>query len=143
MRILTSALALTLLLITACGAPEQEAQTEEVTSEGVIDLGNATCPVMELEVMDGEYVDWEGYRIHFCCAGCDNTFLADPEKYMSILAEDPSVSVDLSSFMLSEDSTDCMPGGCGMMTAECPDCTDEVMCDSCIADNDTAACHTE
>ena len=143
MRILTSALALTLILISACGASEQEAQTEEVTSEGVIDLGNATCPVMELEVMDGEYVDWEGYRIHFCCAGCDNTFLADPEKYMSILAEDPSVSVDLSSFMLAEDSTGCMPGGCGMMTAECPDCTDEVMCDSCIADNDTAACHTE
>ena len=105
MRILTSALALTLILISACGASEQEAQTEEVTSEGVIDLGNATCPVMELEVMDGEYVDWEGYRIHFCCAGCDNTFLADPEKYMSILAEDPSVSIDLSSFKLPEDST--------------------------------------
>lgn len=143
MRILTSALALSLLLITACGVSEQEAQTEEVMSEGVIDLGNATCPVMELDVMDGQYIDWEGYRIHFCCAGCDDTFRADPEKYMSILAEDPSVSVDLSSFKISENSTGCTSGGCDMMPAECPDCTDEVMCDSCTADNDPAACHTE
>ena len=105
MKMIISALALSLLLFSACGTPEQEATVEDATSEGIIDLANATCPVMGLEVMDGQYIEWEGYRINFCCAGCDETFLTDPEMYMGILAEDPSVTADLSSFQLSTEPT--------------------------------------
>ena len=43
---------------------------------------NEICPVMGHEVDPDIYVDYEGRRIGFCCAGCDKKFLADPEKYL-------------------------------------------------------------
>lgn len=95
--------ALTFSLL-ACGAPAEEPQAveeEQITDTeeiDIIDLANETCPVMGRSVMEGVYTDWEGYRIHFCCPGCDGTFLSDPEHYMGILAEDPSVTEDLSSY---------------------------------------------
>jgi YHS domain-containing protein len=72
-------------------------ETAEQLPEGVVDLDNTLCPVMGLQVMEGEYVDWEGYRVHFCCSGCDEAFLSDPEHYLGVLAEDPSVAGILES----------------------------------------------
>ena len=34
------------------------------------------------EVDPDIYVDYQGRRIGFCCAGCDEQFLKDPEKYL-------------------------------------------------------------
>ena len=28
------------------------------------------------------YTDHQGKRIYFCCAGCDSTFLENPDKYL-------------------------------------------------------------
>lgn len=87
-------------------ADEQVAQVEEVPEtdapDGIVDLENAVCPVMGNPVQEGVYMDWEGYRIHFCCPGCDQTFLSDPEKYLEILAEDPDVAEKLGSGDLEE-----------------------------------------
>lgn len=98
-----------MMLTASCGGQDQEIPVSEVVSDtvsdSVIDLSNANCPVMGGPVMEGQYVDWEGYRIHFCCAGCDQTFLADPLRYMRILSDDPSVTEDLSRFRES-DTTD-------------------------------------
>lgn len=142
MKMIISVLATALLLFSACGAPEQEVQAEETTPEGIIDLANETCPVMGGAVMEGEYLDWQGYRIHFCCAGCDADFLADPQQYMKILCEDPSVTVDLSAVLDCEgpDSSGCCPGGEVEETAGCPDCTEEEMCAACIEHMETAGC---
>mgnify|MGYP006278116573 CR=1 FL=1 len=63
--------------------------------EDIIDLRNTVCPVMGSPVQEGVHVDWEGYRVHFCCPGCDETFLANPEAYLDILAEDPAVAEKL------------------------------------------------
>lgn len=43
---------------------------------------NLICPVMGNEVDPTVYVDYQGRRIGFCCPGCDEAFLADPEKYL-------------------------------------------------------------
>ena len=43
---------------------------------------NEICPVMGNEVDPDVYVDYKGRRIGFCCPGCDEKFLADPEKYL-------------------------------------------------------------
>ena len=37
-------------------------------------MGNAVDPDV--------YVDYQGRRIGFCCLGCDEAFLKDPEKYL-------------------------------------------------------------
>jgi len=140
------ALAATLMLIAGCGGVDQEAQLEETTLQGVADLENTTCPVMGDEVMEGQYVDWQGYRVHFCCAGCDRTFLEDPEYYMGILAEDPSVSVDLSSYSVTEDHSsqeNSMSDQCSMTDGECIDCTagEDGICETCSdAEEDCLDC---
>lgn len=43
---------------------------------------NRICPVMGNPVDPKVYVDYEGRRIGFCCAGCDDLFKANPEKYL-------------------------------------------------------------
>ena len=34
------------------------------------------------------YTDYHGKRVYFCCAGCDSTFLEDPEKYLKQMEAD-------------------------------------------------------
>ena len=43
---------------------------------------NEICPVMGNEVDPDVFVDYKGRRIGFCCPGCDEKFLEDPEKYL-------------------------------------------------------------
>lgn len=56
------------------------------------------CPVMpNMEVDRSIYVDHEGERVYFCCAGCVAAFEAEPEKYMAQLRqlhEDPEGAVE-------------------------------------------------
>ena len=86
---------------------ESPEEIDESTPEGVIDLANTFCPVMGGEVMEGQYVDWEGYRVHFCCGGCDAMFLAEPEKYLPILAEEAAVAE-----LLGIECASCYPEPC-------------------------------
>jgi YHS domain-containing protein len=46
-----------------------------------------TCPVMGNQIDKSVYVDYKGKRVYFCCAGCPETFKADPEKYLKVLAD--------------------------------------------------------
>jgi len=45
------------------------------------------CPVLGGNLDKNVYVDYQGYRIYFCCPGCDVEFKKDPEKYMKKLQE--------------------------------------------------------
>lgn len=40
------------------------------------------CPVLGGKIDNKVYVDYQGKRIYFCCAGCIDTFKKDPEKYL-------------------------------------------------------------
>lgn len=94
---------------------DSQEQVDESTPEDVIDLNNAICPVMGGEVMEGQYVEWEGYRVHFCCAGCDSRFLADPEKYLPVLAQESAVAE-----LLGIECANCYPEECGCDQPEPP-----------------------
>jgi len=86
-----------LLVATGCGGNRQPAQTAQVpvtepdSSPQVIDLANATCPVMGGSVAEGSYFDWQGFRIHICCGGCENSFVQDPGRFIPALLQDESV----------------------------------------------------
>ncbi len=41
------------------------------------------CPIAGGEIERDVFIDYGGYRIYFCCPGCDEDFLADAEKYIS------------------------------------------------------------
>ena len=40
------------------------------------------CPVMGGDIDKKVYIDYKGRRVYFCCAGCEEKFLADPDKYL-------------------------------------------------------------
>ncbi len=41
------------------------------------------CPVMGGAIDKDEFTDYNGMRIYFCCGGCEETFMADPEEYLN------------------------------------------------------------
>ncbi|MHC5036503.1 MAG: efflux RND transporter periplasmic adaptor subunit [Planctomycetota bacterium] len=43
------------------------------------------CPVMGGEIDKSQFMDFRGMRIYFCCAGCEKSFLEDPDKYLASL----------------------------------------------------------
>ena len=49
------------------------------------DLNNPTCPVTGGKVAAGQYAIYNGYRIGFCCPGCEKTLLQSPDKYLANL----------------------------------------------------------
>lgn len=59
----------------------------EVNAE--LTVFNSVCPVMGNPVdLDGEKVEYNGKLIAFCCAGCEDKFNANPEKFMKNLSDD-------------------------------------------------------
>ena len=45
------------------------------------------CPVMEGPINKELFTEYKGKKVYFCCAGCEDTFLKDPEKYLSKLPQ--------------------------------------------------------
>jgi YHS domain-containing protein len=54
-----------------------------------------TCPVLDGDIDKQLYVDYKGYRIYFCCKGCPEEFMKNPEKYMNKL-RDSGVTLEKS-----------------------------------------------
>jgi len=44
--------------------------------------GQKLCPVMGGKIDRSAYVGYDGKRVYFCCSGCKETFLQNPEKYI-------------------------------------------------------------
>ncbi len=62
--------------------------------EGLIPVVPKACPVMGGEPQPDVYVDYKGYRIFFCCAGCPEEFEKDPETYMKKLREEGAIPAE-------------------------------------------------
>ena len=45
------------------------------------------CPVMDNPINKDIFVEYQGKKVYFCCAGCDDVFLKDPEKYLHKLPQ--------------------------------------------------------
>ncbi len=62
----------------AADQPKVEAAAAEQT----------TCPVMEGNPINKSlFVEYKGKKVYFCCAGCPEKFLANPEKYVAKLPQ--------------------------------------------------------
>ena len=89
MRIKIMILALSALLVFAeYGLTSEEYNRSEETQ--LIKVGNELCPVSGEKVGGmGQAVEYEynGKIYTFCCAGCIDTFKADPEKYAKLVKE--------------------------------------------------------
>jgi len=56
------------------------------------DLKNPMCPVMGGKVAADQFVIYNGYKIGFCCADCEKTLLASPDKYLAKLVKSPAAA---------------------------------------------------
>jgi YHS domain-containing protein len=83
-------------LFTARGFPEQESVSTKGLDDaealahpatGAEDVAQTHCPVMGGAINPEVYIEYKGVKIYFCCWGCDDKFLADPEKYIPKLPE--------------------------------------------------------
>ena len=74
------------------------------------------CPVGKAKADSSVYLDYEGKRYYFCCAGCRKAFEADPEKYIGgpegngTPAEDVSETTELRYEVFGMDCPGCHGG---------------------------------
>lgn len=62
-----------------CGANNQSLNQERINEEKV------QCPVMKNWILASEAadkIDYNGKTYYFCCGGCKEKFLAEPENYI-------------------------------------------------------------
>ena len=98
---LTLALAATLVVFAGCSKeqpaqqPQQvqqpaanvQASAEQPQAEAAA-IEQTTCPVMEGNPIDKSiFVEYKGKKVYFCCKGCPEKFLANPEKYVAKLPQ--------------------------------------------------------
>ena len=89
-KILTVALAISLLMIGYSFAESDERNTLSQKVCPVMTFGDLGCSVTKNDF----YTDYKGKRIFFCSNGCRETFKKDPEKYMNKLKEQGVVLMD-------------------------------------------------
>ncbi len=63
----------------------------EITMEQQLQMnktGEQTlCPVMGGPINKEVFIEYKDKKVYFCCGGCDDVFLKDPEKYMDKLPQ--------------------------------------------------------
>ena len=53
-----------------------------------IDVNNELCPIMGGTAKEDVFTTWQGLKIRFCCSGCDEDFLAEPEETLRNMGVD-------------------------------------------------------
>ena len=87
---------LAVLVVTAMAVPAmaqeegKKAGTKEMKKAELPEGFKAqeTCPVMGGKITETSYVDYQGQRVYFCCPGCEDPFLKDPDKFFEQAAKD-------------------------------------------------------
>jgi Cu(I)/Ag(I) efflux system membrane fusion protein len=67
------------MMTTPTAEPEEHAQ--------IMSGEQTLCPVMGGPINKEFFVEYKGKKVYFCCGGCDETFLKDPEKYLDKLPQ--------------------------------------------------------
>jgi YHS domain-containing protein len=60
--------------------PDAEEAAEAVSEQTL-------CPVMNQQINKELFTEYNGRKVYFCCPGCEETFLKDPEKYLGKLPQ--------------------------------------------------------
>ncbi len=69
----------------------------EAPAPGASATVQTTCPVMGGPIDPNVFIEYKGKRVYFCCRGCDDQFLANPERYLDKLPQfnDPNDAADV------------------------------------------------
>jgi YHS domain-containing protein len=73
------------------GSQEWAYHLKEAIGPALVFAGSETenaqklCPVMGGKIDKTAYVDYQGKRVYFCCAGCKDAFLKEPDKHVKAM----------------------------------------------------------
>ena len=59
-----------------------------LSHETVLAKEQTTCPIMGGKIDKTFYVDHDGKRVYFCCAGCIDPFKKEPAKHIKKLEDE-------------------------------------------------------
>jgi Cu(I)/Ag(I) efflux system membrane fusion protein len=62
-------------------------QVDDIPTEGQAAIKQTHCPVMGGKIDEQYFTVYEGKKVYFCCPGCDEVFLKNPETYLSKLPQ--------------------------------------------------------
>ncbi|MHC4467330.1 MAG: efflux RND transporter periplasmic adaptor subunit [Planctomycetota bacterium] len=60
---------------------------DEIPTEGQAAIMQTHCPIMGGKIDEQYFTVYEGKKVYFCCPGCEQEFLKEPEKYLSKLPQ--------------------------------------------------------
>jgi YHS domain-containing protein len=78
-----------LVAVPALNAEDKKEANKAEIPEGY--KAQETCPVMGGKLTKESYADYQGQRVYFCCPGCEEPFMKDPDKYFEQAAKDKVV----------------------------------------------------
>jgi len=91
-----------------------ESYMKKLNTDGVVledaSTAQTKCPVMGGEIDKSIFVDYDGKRVYFCCAGCKDTFNEDPKKYVDQLEAEGVTLESVSKSPCEKEKKKC--GGC-------------------------------
>ncbi|MHC4156139.1 MAG: YHS domain-containing protein [Planctomycetota bacterium] len=67
--------------------PEPGPPPESAAQAVAVSIEQTTCPIMGQAINKDVFVEYKGKKVYFCCAGCEQKFNADPEKYVAKLPQ--------------------------------------------------------
>jgi len=63
------------------------ADVQKVAAAAAENIEQKTCPIMGNPIDKNSYVEYQGKKVYFCCAGCKVKFEQEPEKYLAKLPQ--------------------------------------------------------
>ena len=66
---------------------EHEAVVAKTAAVAVSATEQTLCPIMDAPINKDLFVEYEGKKVYFCCAGCEKLFKENPEKYLAKLPQ--------------------------------------------------------
>lgn len=84
-----------LTILNGCGKEKEPVAPNDTNMAMTTEMGKEVagteqtmCPVMTgMKINEKYFVEYKGEKVYFCCPGCDEKFLADPEKYVANLPQ--------------------------------------------------------
>jgi len=69
-------------------AIETAEEAKKEVMEAAAKIEQTMCPIMDGNKIDKNvFVEYKGKKVYFCCPGCKEKFLAEPEKYTAELPQ--------------------------------------------------------
>ena len=85
---LVSMIMLTIFSMAGCKEKSEPEQVAEPIEEAAVEAIEQTkCPVMNGTINKELFTEYKGKKVYFCCPGCKEQFLKEPEKYLSKLPQ--------------------------------------------------------